>query len=125
MLQLEKEYAAKLRPHYEQRTKMVTHVPQFWLTVVKQQPSRHRAYQCVQFRNHEMTKAIIQEADIAVLEHLTDVDLQPTEDVTSGFDISFVTPSQQSQCSELCPFADILSKRLFHKRQGYQVLPVH
>ena len=72
-----------------------------------------------------MTKAIIQEADIAVLEHLTDVDLQPTEDVTSGFDISFVTPSQQSQCSELCPFADILSKRLLHKRQGYQVLPVH
>eukprot|EP00164_Ancoracysta_twista_P010684 GFYU01016214.1.p1 GENE.GFYU01016214.1~~GFYU01016214.1.p1 ORF type:complete len:230 (-),score=86.83 GFYU01016214.1:126-815(-) len=74
IVKIEKEYNKKRRPFYEKRNKVISTIPGFWLRVIM---------------NHEELSDLVTDEDAEVLGHLTDVDIEDSFDVTSGYTIKF------------------------------------
>ncbi|XP_033114884.1 protein SET-like [Anneissia japonica] len=74
ILHVEQKYNKLRQPHFEKRAKLISKIPNFWVT---------------SFVNHPQVSALLDEEDEEALHYLTKVEVQEFEDIKSGYRINF------------------------------------
>jgi len=74
ILKVEQKYNQMRKPHYKKRSELIGKIPDFWLNT---------------FMNHPQIAALLDEADEEVLRYMTQLKVEETEDIRSGYKIVF------------------------------------
>jgi len=74
ILKVEQKYNQMRKPHYKKRSELIGKIPDFWLNT---------------FMNHPQIAALLDEADEEVLRYMTQLSVEETEDIRSGYKIIF------------------------------------
>jgi len=74
ILKVEQKYNQMRKPHYKKRSELIGKIPDFWLNT---------------FMNHPQIAALLDEADEEVLRYMTQLAVEETEDIRSGYKIIF------------------------------------
>jgi len=78
ILQIEKKYNTLRKPYYKKRNEVIRDIPEFWLKA---------------FLNHSMMADLLDEEDQNAFKHLKELNVEDSDDVKSGFKISFTFDS--------------------------------
>lgn len=74
ILKVEQKYNMLRKPHYKKRSDLIAKIPDFWLNT---------------FMNHPQIAALLDETDEEVLRYMTQLSVEETEDIRSGYKIIF------------------------------------
>jgi len=74
ILQIEKKYNSLRKPYYKKRNDVIREIPEFWLKA---------------FLNHDMMADLLDDEDQSAFKHLRELNVEDSEDVKSGFKITF------------------------------------
>lgn len=74
ILKVEQKYNQTRKPHYKKRSDLIAKIPDFWLNT---------------FMNHPQIAALLDETDEEVLRYMTQLTVEETEDIRSGYKIIF------------------------------------
>jgi len=74
VLEIEMQYNKKRHPLHKKRNQIASSIPKFWLKA---------------FMNHPTLGSLLEEEDQKVFEYLTEVEVEDSEDVKSGYKITF------------------------------------
>jgi len=74
ILKVEQKYNQSRKPHYKKRSDLIAKIPDFWLNT---------------FMNHPQIAALLDEAEEEVLRYLTQLTVEETDDIRSGYKIIF------------------------------------
>jgi len=74
ILQIEKKFNTLRKPYYKKRNEVIREIPEFWLKA---------------FLNHDMMADLLDEEDQSAFKHLRELSVEDSEDVKSGFKITF------------------------------------
>ncbi|GFH15666.1 uncharacterized protein HaLaN_11935 [Haematococcus lacustris] len=98
VLEVEKEFNKKRRPVFEHRNLIISRIPRFWSTTLL---------------NHRIIRQMVTEHDSDCLDFCTQLDVEDSEDIKSGYSITFTFAPDNPFFSEAQ-----LTKRFVYSEDG-------